>query len=194
MNFQKKLLLTATFILTTGIAGMVPYAGMWAENRAALASPQPVVVSAPIVPAKPDTVMGKPVHLSVPSLGIELAVADGAHNVQTGEWTLSKTMAHYALPTTQPNNQTGNTLIYGHNRNEVFTKLLNVQPGAKAIVTTDNGYRFTYTYTSTEAVDPTNLDIFTYEGAPRLTLQTCSGAWYQNRQFFYFEYTSYDKV
>ena len=31
-------------------------------------------------------------------------------------------------------------------------------PGAQAVVTTDNGYKFTYTYTRSEVVSPTNVD------------------------------------
>jgi LPXTG-site transpeptidase (sortase) family protein len=143
---------------------------------------------------KPETIAGKPVRLQVPSLGIDLAVADGAYNQADGSWTLSKDKAHFALPSAPANNEAGNTLVYGHYRKEVFESLHTIQPGATAVITTDNGYTFTYIYTRTETVEPTATEIFGYQGAPRLTLQTCTGRWFEHRQFFYFALSGYEKA
>jgi sortase (surface protein transpeptidase) len=94
----------------------------------------------------------------------------------------------------QPNNETGNTLIYGHYRPEVFAYLHLIKPGIQAIITTDNGYTFTYSFENSEALDPTNTSVFVYRGAPRLTIQTCSGSFMQHRQMYYFHYDGFTKV
>lgn len=192
MQITRKFFFASLGLIAAGIAGLLPYANMWANRQYAIANAAPFEVNSQ--PLRPDTLSGKPVRLQVPSLGIDLAVADGAYNPSDGSWTLSKDKVHFALPSAPANNQEGNTLIYGHNRKEVFAKLLSIQPGAAAIVTTENGYRFTYIYTQTETVDPTATEIFGYQGAPRLTLQTCTGRWFENRQFFYFSLSGYEKA
>jgi LPXTG-site transpeptidase (sortase) family protein len=193
MNISKKLMFSSVVLLTIGVMGMIPYANMWLTKHEALASPSPLTVVHK-VPLKPTTITGKPVRINIPSLNDDLQVIDGTYNAKTGAWTLTTDKAQFAVPSTQPNNQAGNTFIYGHYRREVFANLHTIQPGAKATIDTDNGYRFTYTFTNTETKQPNDVDIFAYQGAPRLTIQTCSGAWYQNRQFFYFTYDGYQKI
>jgi LPXTG-site transpeptidase (sortase) family protein len=192
MKLHKKLFYTSLSVLTIGIVSMVPYVNMWADRQAALAAAAPVVVQSRQL--KPETISGKPVRLEISSLGINLEVADGAYNQSDGSWTLSKDKAHFALPTTQPNNEGGNTLIYGHYRKEVFEALHTIEPGSTAVITTDNGYKFTYILTTTETVAPSNTAVFTYQGAPRLTIQTCTGRWFEHRQLFYFALSGYQKV
>jgi len=195
MKFQRKLIIVSMVLMLAGLAGLLPYAYFWNRNRVALANAPllMVPVRAPL-PQKPEAITGKPSRILIPSLSLDLAVADGSYNPDTKAWTLSNDKAHYALPSVQPNNDAGNTLIYGHAQKQVFAGLTGLKPGDQATVTTDNGYRFTYTYTATEAVKPTNVDIFAYAGSPRLTLQTCSGSWWQNRQFYYFDFTSVEKI
>jgi len=125
---------------------------------------------------------------------MNLQVIPGVYNPKTGAWTLTLDKAQFALPSVQPNNESGNTLIYGHYRPEVFAYLHLIKPGAQATITTSNGYSFTYTYMNSQAFNPTDTSIFTYQGSPRLTIQTCSGAFMQNRQMYYFQYDGYAKV
>lgn len=155
-----------------------------------------VTVSAPLQASstvQKEVIQGIPRSIAVPSLGINVAVEDGFYNAETGQWTLSEEAAFYATPTLPVNSEAGNTLIYGHNSQKIFGKLLDIQPGSEVIVTTDNGYVFTYTYQLTQAVSPTDVTPLAYEGKPRLTLQTCSGIWNQTRQMFYFELKDYRK-
>lgn len=183
--------------MAASMIGLVPLGYFWLHSHAALAAtPQTAVPAAPavVLPKAPQVISGKPVAISIPSLNMNLQVIDGYYNPSTGDWTLTNDKAQFATPSVEPNNLKGNTLIYGHYRREVFEYLHNIQPGAIATVTTDNGYVFTYKYTTTQAFDPTDTSIFTYQGAPRLTVQTCSGAFYQHRQMFYFEYQGYQKA
>lgn len=183
----------AALLVVAGIAVLAPLTYFSFHASMANAS-TPTIVKRVVLPPKPTLITGKPVSLAIPSLQMNLDVIDGTYNKQTGEWTLTTDKAQFALLSVQPNNETGNTLIYGHYRPEVFAYLHLIKPGAQATVTTDNGYRFTYTYQSTQAVDPTDTSIFTYTGIPRLTIQTCSGAFFQHRQMYYFRYDGVSKI
>lgn len=156
-----------------------------------------VVIPANIAPVDGQTTVtgtiieaGKPVRLVIPSVSIDLTVADGLYDQKTGAWTLSKDKAHYATITPFANNIEGNTFIYGHNRRSVFAPLLKMKTGDKALVYTDNNKVFTYTLRDFKDVDPTDASLFTYQGKPILTLQTCSGTWYENRRLFTFDFVS----
>lgn len=193
MKTHKKVLLTGIAIMLIGLGIGAPFAYFWSQRQIALAQPGAAVHVPTIAPqpaAKPSLLIGKPVRLQIPSLGIDLAIVDGVYNEKSMAWSLSKDKAHYALPSVQPNNETGNTLIYGHYRPEVFARLHKISAGAEAIITADNGTVFSYKLRDIQTVDPTNVDIFTYEGPPQLTIQTCTGAYMQNRQLFYFDLSS----
>ena len=133
------------------------------------------------------TISGEPSHIEVPAVGISIEVEPGYYNQKTQTWTLSLTKAEYAVMTPPPNNAGGNTFIYGHNRKDVFSKLLNVKNGDQAIITTKNGHKFIYSMKSRHDTSPTDSSLFDYQGPPILTLQTCSGFWYQNRSLFVFD-------
>lgn len=133
------------------------------------------------------TLTGTPTHISIPSVGIDLQVIPGYYYPKTNSWTLSLTDAQYATMTAPANNGEGLTFIYAHYRLNVFYTLPKVQPGAQAIITTDNGHTFTYTFRNSIITEPTDTSLFTYQGKPILVLQTCTGLWYQNRQLFTFD-------
>ena len=130
---------------------------------------------------------GKPTRLQIPALTLDLPVADGIYYKQSKTWSLSNNKAHYALITPLANNEDGNTFIYGHNRREVFKNLNKIKTGDKAVITTDNGHTFTYIFRSSLETNPYDDSLFSYKGSPILTIQTCSGLWYQNRQLFTFD-------
>jgi len=131
-------------------------------------------------------ISGNPVRIEVPSVGIDLEVIDGYYNAGNNSWTLSKEKAQFAKVSSPANNKEGNTFIYGHNAPGVFNKLPGIKIGDKATVTTDNGRKFIYEYYDLSVTRPDDVSIFEYKGPPILTMQTCSGAWYQNRSLFAF--------
>lgn len=139
-----------------------------------------------VAASKKPTLTGLPTHIDIPNVGISVDIEKGYYLKSSQTWTLSTTKAEYATVTPEPNNASGNTFIYGHNRWEVFYKLLNVRPGDEAIVTTDNHHEFIYKMVSQKVTKPSDTSLFRYQGPPILTLQTCSGFWYQNRSLFVF--------
>jgi len=143
---------------------------------------------------KPETVQGTPIKIEIPSVDIVQPIEPGYYDASTGEWTLSYHAAYWASMTSRINSQTGNTFIYGHDVDQIFGNLLKAEPGAKAIVTTDNGYEFTYTLQSSVAVNPDDVSLIQATDTPQLTLQTCSGSWYQYRSLFTFTLDGYKKI
>jgi len=150
---------------------------------------KPKTTATPVTtPTKPVT-SGHPVNISIPSVDIDVSVVDGTFDAKTQEWTLGLHTAQWGTMTPEPNDTAGNTYMYGHYRAEVFAYLHVIKPGAEAIVTTDNGLKFIYTYESSETVDPTDTSLFNYQGPPIMTVQTCSGSWFQNRTLYKFDFT-----
>lgn len=185
----------ATLALITGAALFAPLAWMNLQNN------QAVQASAGAQPSEalslvqtPDVVQGVPVRVQVDSARINLPVITGSYNQKTGQWTLTNTSAQYADRSLPANNKAGTTLIYAHAEQNLFGRLSQLSPNSTAYVYTDNGYKFTYTLTTTEAVSPRQTSVITSEGAPQLLLQTCSGTFSQNRQLYYFKLQSYQKL
>lgn len=191
MKISRWVGVVGALLVLAGLAAGLPFVYFWNQNRIAAAQNPVVTVPAiaPELPATPELVSGKPVRLIIDSLSLDLPIVDGAYNDQSHTWTLSRDKVHYALPSVLPNNQQGNTLLYGHYRPEVFARLHKIAPGAEVIVETDNGHRLTYHFQESRTVAPTDTEIFAYEGKPQLTIQTCTGAWMQNRQLFHFDLT-----
>ncbi len=185
-------LITGLILIAVGVGLGLP-SFLQARESAAV----PKVAASPFVtPSKPSTsnteqtvarIEGKPVRIQIPSLKIDLPVIDGYHNVKAQTWTLTKNKVQYAVNTPLANNVEGNTFLYGHNRREVLHSLVKIKLGAEAIITTDNGHVFTYVFKGALETTPSDDSLFKYQGPPILTVQTCSGVWYQNRQLFTFD-------
>jgi LPXTG-site transpeptidase (sortase) family protein len=137
-------------------------------------------------------ITGVPTHLSIPNVGIDSKVDPGYYYPASQSWTLSLNDAQWGVMTAKPNNKAGDTFIYGHNRLHVFYTLPKVQPGDEAIITTDNGHKFTYKYVNNIVTTPTDTSLMTYQGKPILVLQTCTGLWYQNRTLYTFDLVKVD--
>lgn len=177
--------LVATGLILLGVSLLIT----WQQQKSASAT-QPVkqAFKSNKAPENPNPLIsGVPVHLTIPSEAIDLKVIPGYYYRASNSWTLSLNDAQYGTMTAPANNKEGLTFIYAHYRKGVFLNLPKITPGAQAIVTTENGHTFTYTFTSSVVTVPTDTSLFSYKGKPILVLQTCTGVWYQNRQLFTFE-------
>lgn len=152
-------------------------------------------VRASIAPAQPavtlhasDVRAGQPAAISLPRLGIELPVIDGLYDKSSDSWTLTEDKAQFAAMTALPNNQTGNTFIYGHNTAAVFAPLAQLQAGDEAVVRTTNGLRFSYLFNGHQIVNPDTTSILAPTEAPSLTLMTCEGIFSEARRVAVFEF------
>lgn len=140
----------------------------------------------PAIDLRKATISGIPGHIDIPAVDISVNIEPGYYDKTTKTWTLSLDKAEYATITPEANNGNGNTFIYGHNRWSVFYKLLKAKPGDQAVVTTTNHHTFVYKMTARHDTNPNDDSLFRYQGPPIMTLQTCSGLWYQHRSLFVF--------
>lgn len=134
-------------------------------------------------------ISGTPKHLIIASVGIDLDIVRGTYSVPAG-WTVAPTDANYATTAPLPNNQSGNTILYGHDISVVFKATDNLRIGDVAYVTTETGDIFSYSYRGDSIVSPTDTSVFddAQDGSPRLTLITCSGSLSQTRRIMNFTF------
>lgn len=152
--------------------------------------PEPIVIP-PVATARvsshekapviKEPIVGTPVRIEVPSVGIDSSVQAGNYDIQSNTWTIDTSSAYYATVTVPVNNTNGTTLIYGHAGWGIFEALPAVAAGAEAYVSTSEGQRFIYTFIDNRQVDPADVSFITSAGAPQLVLQTCSGAFDSHR-------------
>jgi LPXTG-site transpeptidase (sortase) family protein len=184
-------------LTVTGLFGVVP-ALFSSSDPALAASGQPAVVAPvetkPVEPAAPQMKTGHPVRVEAPTVGVDMPVVDGFYDGNSNEWTLYDDKAMFGAMTSQPNDNSGQTFIYGHATDRVFGKLLNMKIDQPVYVYTSNGYKFTYKLKETHTVSPSDTGILNYNGGPRLLLQTCVGTFSENRKFFILDYAAVDKI
>lgn len=131
---------------------------------------------------------GQPEYFAVERLGVNLPVKIGTYDQSTDSWTLSDDAVYFAAVSKLPNNQSGNTFIYGHNRDQVIAKLSDLVAGDVAVVKTLNGHSFAYIYVGDDVVSANTTSVlFEETEKPRLTVMTCDGAWSQDRRLMYFD-------
>jgi len=192
---QKVAVFTAGILTAASLAIVLPAVYFDHEHKGTAAG-QLYKISAQEAKPKPSTpvITGHPNHISIPSVSIDLPVINGYYDTKSGEWTLTDDKAQFATPTAEPNNIAGNTFIYGHALTVVFGRLTLIKPGAEVFITTENGYTFRYKFVETYATSPTDTSVLRYQGPPVLTLQTCSGSFWQNRQMYVFSLENYAKA
>lgn len=178
----------ALYVFTIGIGWYALQPAPVVQHTALAA----VVKKAPTEPAEPKFILisGKPIRIVIAELGIDLPVDEGNYNSADGSWTLSENHAQYAMMTVLANNHSGNTFIYGHGTDQVFGRLGNSPPsvGSVALVYTDNGHVFSYSFQYLANVPPEDTSVFNYQGPPILTVQTCTGAVSEWRTMFHFKF------
>jgi sortase family protein len=150
------------------------------------AQQHPYVPTAPKVPV----ISGRPVRIAIPDSAVDLPVDEGYYNSTDNSWTLSGYHAQFAMISTLANNTAGDTFIYGHNNDYVFGALRHNTPaaGAPALLYTDNGHIFAYSFVSAHSVAPDDIGalILKYNGPSMLTIQTCTGSLNEVRTMYSF--------
>lgn len=191
MKLNRKLLVIS-FGTALLAGGMIMLVMLYRTQANSIVANPNVLAHATPIKHTPEVISGDPVSIQIPSLGTDLNVTPGVYDPQTQQWTLTLDKVQYATMTPKPNNESGNTFMYGHYRSNVFASLHTIKMGAQAVVKTENGHTFYYHLTGAKVVKPSDsADIFNYRGKPMLTVQTCTGLFFQNRQLFFFQF---DKV
>jgi len=160
----------------------------------ALQPPEPVLATVPTNTEPPITIrtsdkrVGQPAVITVPRLGMTLPIVDGEYDKEADTWTLSEDKAMFATITALPNNEVGNTFIYGHNTMAVFMPLAELRTGDIVRIGTTNGLTFQYRFTGKTFVEPDAAEILAPTSKPRLTLMTCEGIFSESRRVMYFDF------
>lgn len=121
---------------------------------------------------------GRPMRLVIPGSSIDIPVNEGYYDSADNSWTLSGYYAQFAMISTLANNIGGETFIYGHNNDFVLGALRHKTPapGATALLYTDNGHIFSYSFQSATSLGPSDTAVLNYAGPPILMIQTCTGS------------------
>ena len=130
-----------------------------------LASLQKESASAANLPARPF-------KLYIPKIAKILYVSDGY--VVDNRWSISETGVSYLTSSAAPG-QIGNSVIYGHNRNDILGYLPKVTTGDPIFVVLANGDYVKYEVAETKVIEPTQVEILDQTHDSRLTIYTCSG-------------------
>lgn len=133
---------------------------------------------------------GSPRRVVMPSI-LDLGVRAGVYDRTHDSWTLDDVHVFYATSTAKPNNQTGFTLLYGHNTEAVLGTTRSLAVGDTLQLFTENNLLLTYVYSGDSEVGPNDFSVVEQKSdQPRLALLTCSGSWSEKRRLMYFDLQS----
>jgi hypothetical protein len=185
MNRTKILVISGLVMLGFGVGLIFHVMQSQAVSATDIIQPPAYVIKS----SDPNTnvITGMPDELLIPSLKMDIQIIPGYYNKATQTWNVTLDKVQYATITPEPNNVGGSTFLYGHYRPEVFAYLHTIKSSAQAIVKTTNGHTFTYQLSTIITTTPNDDTVFTYQGPPVLTIQTCTGLFFQNRQFYTFK-------
>ena len=114
----------------------------------------------------------KPTKLYIPKIAKILYVSDGY--VVDNRWAISETGVSYLVSSATPG-QTGNSVIYGHNRNDILGYLPNVTTGDPVYVVLTSGDYIKYEVAETKVIEPTQVKMLNQSQDSRLTICPCTG-------------------
>ena len=120
---------------------------------------------------QPDQ-LAKPLKLYIPQMQRVLYISDGY--IEGDRWTTSQTGVSYLTSSALPG-KIGNTVVYGHNTQDILGGLWRVHEGDYIYVVLAGGDFVKYQVTEEKEIEPTQVDILNQTDDSRLTLYTCSG-------------------
>ena len=119
----------------------------------------------------------RPTRISIRNLvnvGVEEAV------VADNTWYVSSSSATHVAQSANPG-ESGNIIIYGHNRRDILGNIRSLNGDEKVTVTTDDGAQHEYKIIAFYEVDPEQVQFLAPTTDETLTIYTCSGLLEQNR-------------
>lgn len=178
-------------VATFGFLGYLADVTIKRQDEFIVASPNIIYVKKPVnygTIVSKTIIDGEPLGFKMARLGIDLPIKYGYFDTNDSSWTTSNDAIFYAYGTALPNNQRGNTFLYGHNRDSVIAKLSGLVVGDEVTITTANGHTFIYSYTGDKSVPPDYTDVLRDDpDTPRLTVMTCEGIFSLTRRLMYFD-------
>jgi len=118
-----------------------------------------------------QAIHSEPVRVTIEGL-FDLEVTSAI--VSNGRWGVNPNLATY-LPVSAAPGQPGNTIIYGHNKQNVMGKLRQIKVGQSISILSEDGSQHLYRVTNIQTVDTSRTDLLTQTDHELLTLYTCTG-------------------
>jgi LPXTG-site transpeptidase (sortase) family protein len=112
-----------------------------------------------------------PVYIEIDSLGIKLNVVETS--IVNGVWEIPENSAGHL--NTSSGIGSGNMVIYGHNKNNIFGPIRWIKNDASVILTGTDGKKYNYKVVETKEVFPSDIGYVMEKNEETLTLYTCSG-------------------
>lgn len=160
------------FILALGILTFIASLILrWHQSRILSFSTTPQDSSA-------TTGLNKPISITLPKLNRTLSIEEA--RISDNTWEVSETGASHWDNSANPGDS-GNIVIYGHNKNNLFGPIRWLETGDKIEITDTNGNLHTYQITATKTVPPTDISVVSPTSDETLTLYTCTGFLDQKR-------------
>lgn len=152
-------------LVAVGLLFLAISVGMWFYQQRVLSFDQPELNAETTV-----TVM--PLHLVIESQKIDLAIEPAA--IVDGVWQINPKGVSYLLGSGQLG-QTGNVVLYGHNKTKLLGHIRQMKVGDQIEVKGDNEQRYIYQVSKILIVNPNQVEVLAPTSAPTLTLYTCTG-------------------
>ena len=119
-----------------------------------------------------------PSEIMISSINLEAKIVQGGFI--NGEWILSDSKALY-LPTSGKIGEGFNTILYAHNKPNLFGNLKAINEGDVITIKDNKGKEFSYTVFLKENINPRDLKKLYSDEKDILTLFTCDGWFDQER-------------
>lgn len=91
-NAKRRVRIAGFFVgitsLLIGLYVLVP--SIYYSQRAEAGTELPITYPKVAIPETPQTLHGKPIQLTIPSVNIDIPVVDGVYNEQSGTWNALK--------------------------------------------------------------------------------------------------------
>jgi LPXTG-site transpeptidase (sortase) family protein len=113
-----------------------------------------------------------PTFIHIPKRNIALPIEETI--IKRGVWQISKNSASHLATSAVPGT-TANVIIYAHNTQEQFGRILDIKTGEEIVITTQDGQVHTYVVKKTLVVSPSEISVLKSNGSEILTIYTCTG-------------------
>lgn len=153
--------------ISVGIALVIIGAYFLLYERTVLSFSRPPENAVTVTNSRP-----KPTKVEIGDVGIDLEISES--RIVNGIWEISKNGASH-LDTSASPGESGNIVIYGHNKKAIFGSLPYSRVGTKIKLTTEDGEVHDYEVIKKETVKPSNLAYVLPTSEEVLTLYTCTG-------------------
>lgn len=113
-----------------------------------------------------------PVTLQIPQIGVDVPVIPAKISARSWEYTDNGVSF---LATSPVPGEIGNSILYGHNWNNILGRLPRLKPGGEITVTLRDGSQKKFTVKYTTVVTPDQTHILAMTSDRRITIYTCTG-------------------